>query len=921
MLKKLLILLGTTSIMAASVTVVGFSFANKTLASIEAKVRNYINISSTVARGAIVGQKKDARDGNGAGIALSYAGSYMNGQKLGDVVDGDLGNLKDIKVSQLLSTMFNEVNVAKNPYTVANWGSFNNHVDPDVGLNLEKDGEKIDVNKGITGKSSFADTFGLITGVLSMLLSIDFDGGANAPLIESLLSTSLVSGPIKGMMGDETVGSSILEKLDPIIKGGLTGKTLFQQLKDAMSEDDLTNPETLKFGEVFVIRTKQFWQGLAEILFSGTKTFGPDQEKAKTEYDNWMTYVANKGAEAIFGTEDKINVAFNWMTIDGITKIIRYLRTLLVYVQEFQKLADKLPIDKIIDHNHLFSIDIDQTNGKVAANIWKEGLYINPSDVINNGSNQIKASSGYVRWTKTGNTYAQVINFQQVVGLLQNLLSYDKEDSKGFAMERVLFSTLFGNTLDKYKKKIGSAKTPFWDLIANPLLTELVKSLLGNYSWAWPILKGILDWDNTLYSIPMMLGSNFGFYDKVNTYTSTGSIKELIDKLFIDIPFGIGKPIALVLNLVFKDDPDKQKKAETLIENFKNEVDEDSKEELAKQKFGNIFKQLFDGNLIDQIAPIIEGIAGITIPKGLNIKKILSTPIDVILKKLGLNIFDDANFLYGLKEKTLTDLIDAVASEFEVVRNRRMLESQTYLLSLGTVNTLLDSLTTKVKFDGFKTDVTKNKFIIDNLNTHDWDIISGAMIGLAYGVGDVSKEVTVTLKPINAEPIKYQGKTIDGASIPTWILGVQKIEGKGMLNFREGSILDGLQKFYGHNSTENQIIKNGNKKSITKTVSAITYLSGWIANTSLVQYVEKNIAPYFKKELWTTQLIDYEGMDSPTLKGLIEYYLKYKNPDNGKITKYKVTLIKDAWESQASIQHNWTTNTPHWIISSIVRED
>ncbi|AVP49174.1 MOLPALP family lipoprotein [Williamsoniiplasma luminosum] len=917
MLKKLLILLGTTSIMAASVTVVGFSFANKTLASIEAKVRNYINISSTVARGAIVGQKKDAIDGNGAGIALSYASSYMNGQKLGDVVEGDLGNLKDIKVSQLLSSMFNDVNVVKKPYTVANWASFNHDVEPNVGLNLEMDdkGKTIDVNKGITGKSSFADTFGLITGVLSMLLSIDFDGGANAPLIESLLSTSLVSGPIKGMMGDKTPGSSILEKLDPIIKGGLTDKTLFEQLKDAMSEDDLKNPETLKFGEVFEIRTKQFWQGLAEILFSGTKTF-LNPETAKTEYNNWMKYVADKGAEAIFGTKDKINVTFNWMTIDGIAKIIRYLRTLLVYVQEFQKLADKLPIDKIIDHNHLFSIDIDQTNGKVAADIWKEGLYINPSDVINNGSNQINASSGYVRWTNKNGTYAQVINLQQVIGLLQNLLSYDEKDSKGYAMERVLFSTLFGNTLDKNKNKIQDAKTPFWDLIANPLLTELVKSLLGDLSWAWPILEGVLDWNNTLYSIPMMIGSNFGFHDKVNP--STGSIKELLDKLFIDIPF-VGKPIKKILSLVFKD-PDKQAKAETLIENFKNEVDEDSKPEITNKKFGNIFKQLFDGNLIDQITPIIEGIAGITMPKGLNIKKILSTPIDVILKKLGLNIFDDANFLYGLKEKTLTDLIDAVASEFEVVRNRRMLESQTYLLSLGTVNTLLDSLTTKVKFSGFNTEAIKNTWIKSKLDKHeDWDIISGAMIGLAYGIGEEAKDYKVTLN-LKGESIEYKGKSIDGASIPTWILGVQKNK-ENMLNFREGSILDGLQKFYGHNSKENPIIKNGNKKSITKTVSAITYLSGWIANTSLVQYVEKNIAPYFKKELWTTQLIDYEGMDSPTLKGLIEYYLKYKNPDNGKITKYKVTLIKDAWESQTSIQHNWTTKTPHWIISSIVRED
>ncbi|PPE05205.1 MOLPALP family lipoprotein [Williamsoniiplasma lucivorax] len=889
MIKKLLPIFGTLSIVAASTSIVGFSFSNKVKSSIEAKIRNYINISSLIARGAIIGQKKDAPDGNGQGVALTYGSRYMNDQKMGNLINGELGNAKDMKVSQLVSSMFSVDNVFSNPYTVANWGSFNNGVTTG-GLDLEMKNNKIDKNKGLTGESQFAKTFGLISGVFSMLFATDFSAETIAPLLEQLLPTSLVANTVKNMIA--TQDATLLEVLDPIINGKLTEKTLFAQIQSIINEDDLHTLEKpiteFTFKDVFDQRINDFWKGLAEILFSGTDLPG----ETPKSYKEWLKGItdaktATKGFEGI-------SIAFNDVLIDGVAKVLKYLRTLLIYMQEFQRDAELIG-SQGIDHQHLFKHD--ETNGQTAIRI-RGSKYINPNDVITNEVNKANDENKIIRWTKTGNKYSQVINLQQIFGLLQNLLSFDENDPNGYALQRVLFTTLFGNALDRDNKI--QAETPIWDKIVDPLIRSVIPSV-GVFD---PVIKGILD--KALYSIPMMIGSDFGFYDEKDQGMTIQTLLGILNPL-----------LGFILAKIFPGEINKEKrdKITKVFREFKTEVDEDSKN---PQKFNHIFSSLFKGNLIDELTPLIESFIGGTfkIPPGLNIKKLLTMKMGDLLSMFGLNIWDSANMLYGLKEKSLSDIIDTVANEFEVVRNRTMIQSQSYLLNLGTLDTIFNALNAKVVFTFKDRNQIQNVWLktqIELIPKKEWDIVSALLIGLAWGEKHNAESIEKVIIKASSE-ISWNKDT---TSLPSFLLGIENNKTTGIFTFRKNSLLDGVQQLYGHNIVENPIIEKGNKKTIASIVNNLTTLSTWILDDSLPKYVQERIAPYFNKDLWTTELIDYSGVASQTEPGVIKYYLKYTNPNTHKETKYEVGLLKGVFQ----VDGQWTTETPNWVINTIIRKD
>jgi MOLPALP family lipoprotein len=249
-MKKLLSFVGALTITASSVTVVAFEYANLVKSSIEAKIRNYINISSLLARGTILSQKSVGDQGqstDGQDFSLEYVSKYLYGKEITDFFnDSSFQGISDQTVRSLLGSMFNLSSAHDAVYTVKSNSDFQS----DLALHD-------DITVGKKGEEPIMNTMSLLTAATSILFGNDFSATSSANFLETLLSAGESS--ILGMFTGGTIKS-----IQDFLFDKNHNQSLFNKISTALSEEDLINqfPDrqitSLTFQEVFNFRQIEF---------------------------------------------------------------------------------------------------------------------------------------------------------------------------------------------------------------------------------------------------------------------------------------------------------------------------------------------------------------------------------------------------------------------------------------------------------------------------------------------------------------------------------------------------------------------------------------------------------------------------------------------------------------------------------------
>lgn len=857
-MKKLLSLLGSISILGSSLTVVGFSYANLVKSSIEAKIKNYVNISSLLARGTILSQKSSFTNGDnppettdGQDFSLRYASQYLYGQKMSTFFNHTQFPNGNVNVLTYFGSMFNLPTTSGYVYTARENPDFelNSHT-----LHLQAD--------DTTGKSGSDDTIGTLATISAgavALLEKGFNPKTTGPLIENLAAAG--EGPILQMMENGT-----FQTIHDILSD-----SLFEKLSASLNETDLETKfgdlSKVTYADAFDFRQIRFWQGLAEILFSGTYADNPDKiteimnnvEKATT---------SKKMAEAAIPSDSDIGVEANKFLIDGIVRILPYLRTLFNYMQSFSEI--NLPINQITGYNYLF--DSEKTNGVFMTEHLNTN-YLNLNNVIEDA----EPNSGIVQWVKNNNSYHQVLNLQDLIHFFQELFNVDLiNDPNGYHNIRVL-SILLELPLKDNGNDKADVGNPVFDNILEPLLVQLLPKLV-------PSLPGIVASliPQFLPPIRAVLTHNHNFWDPV---PGAAIFKSVIDILNTLAPLGNSFVPGLG----------------TALGQIRDDAVEEQKAPKEKQTvYGQPYKSLFSGDLLPRVLKILiknevardvlEPLLGIF----KNLATIFTADLAKVLAAFGLDITTLPIFLYGIKGQSLTDIMDTFADKFNVKINNSLKNNQEFLFNLGAIERIISSLeqTADLQFkDGVEIpepvkEVLKD-FPIEDNTLKGVNLIDGVLVTFAYS--DLLEDVNLT----NGDRWKNYNDRIKKY---TFLLGTRVEKGLSEFKFADKSLFAGLAQIYNYDSEtaeEPEIIQTKNATTINTLISGLAELVNWFTTTSIPNYIADIFDPYFDSKNWRTSLIKARYLDDLYQTATINYHLYYKVPGTKETHRYEVTISRD----------------------------
>lgn len=882
-MRKLLAVLGTVSIISSSMAITSCATVGGIQALIIKKVGNYINISSLLARGTILSQVNNGQQESvdGRGFSLDYATQYLQEKKITDFFgEKDYKFTKDDSVLSFFGSMYGNTS-ATDRVTVKKFSDFTTN------LNLADD-----VNQGRTGAAPFLNTYNLITGIVSLIFGSDFSAISSGTLLENLLSS--FDDKIGSMIGLDTI-KSILNFIRIKDNEDKPGEWIFKSLSSLLDEKDLLADSDkeltdFSFDEVFQKRKVLFARGIIELLFSGNEAFlkKTDKEKWKAiENGEWTKLIArsiaNKSPE-----EEKINVAINALFFEGLAKVLKYLRTVFFFVQSIEISDDTnveniLDISQISDPYYLFSNKVDNSRY-----IYKklEAKYVNPKTVLVESEERPKI----VQWIKNkkDNSLAQTINIQSIIAIFQNLFSVDLiKDPNGYAMQRILAILLVVPLSEQSKDDKGN---PVGDLILDDLVKELLVALTGES------LVGLVS--RSIFSgLRTTLVSSWPLWKDPESGLSFLSL------------------LAMIRTLILKDNPEAQKvieKLENEIKEEKKRVDNDKNKEFNSM-YGNPFRFLFSGKLLPKIFEAINSI--VAIPQKVqnifqSLSGFLTTKIDNIIKAFDLDLGNYEMYLFALKTESLTTTFNSIAREFEIRHYQSIDQMQKYLVNLGVVQSVLDTLNTNVAIKFTNNQIPKE--FVDDFYWFDKENFQTNIIN-ALLISGLSFNSIESLK-IN-EDIWIQNKT--NVSYLTFLLGHSRND-KNVIYFRENSLFGKLEQFYGHwvNGAVNpwpEKVNEINRDSIRKVISESILLGNWFKNRSLKEYIAYYFEPYFNSKRWSMQMISYDNIQDTSKEAKIIYKLIYKNIENKTISTYQVVIKR---EKQDRDNNDWF-DLGKWKIGSI----
>lgn len=866
-MKKLLATLGALSIVSSTTSVVSCEYANLVKSSIENKIRNYIATSSLLARATVLSQKADHQAEGGEGLSLKASSQFLYNRNIREYFTrSELPTDSDSNtVRQMLGTMFSFGSGNSDVYTVKNVPSF------ETNLALEDS-----VDTGRQSQDSFANTFGIITGLASLLLGNNFSDTQASFLANALNAiTGLVGNAVTANDG-QLIGQILdfvrLRDADESIPAG---DYIFKTFQDSLKEDDLPNIENLTFNDVFKIRYVDFWTGLAQILYSGT---------AKPNNENWTDFITNiKNQNSTPGANNAENVAnaalfsknfdvkFNARLLNGIADVLRFLRTIFVFfhhVNENSILVSDL--DPNSDYNHTFQKNM--TNGRFIDEMLNDN-YMNQEQVAINNKPSI------CQWVEINGTYYQVLNLQSLFGFVQNFLSFDPNDPHGYAFQRIL-SVIFTIPLKNDNTQDTTVMTLFFDGVIDPLAKKLVDLFVDDFLTKAAILaflpRVFLILRNTLGSSTAAWEAGEGTTESLQGFLTFLSTNPLV-------PANIKAIASEILKSINDEQDDVNKNSLPLFE----------------QNWGNPIWGIYGNELLGEILPIIldliiqsdnkeEEINKIT-ELFENLTKILTTKLSVILETFGLDISTLPIYLYGLWDLTITDIINTIANEFEVKRNGKIEDQQRFLLNNYSLADLFGSLDNNVQISfnsGSAGETMANKFgLIDssgNINT-----VFATLLAFGYDA-DIVNIMTGSDQWIDQHGLVKSG----------FILGIRQQPGNNgpTYSFAKNSVLWTLAALYGNDVSDifpASDVALMNRPTMQRIIKSLNDLSTWFNTVSIPLYVNTFFTPFFRRENWRTQLLKSSNIEDLRKEAEIIYKMRYYQPNTKRVLDYEVTLKRD----------------------------
>ncbi|ATZ16391.1 MOLPALP family lipoprotein [Entomoplasma freundtii] len=886
-MKKLLSILGALSVVASTASVTSCEYSKLVKSSLENKVRNYIAISSLLARSAVLSQRSDQKAMGGEGLSLKASSQYLYGQSIknyfteSELPTGGANNT----VREMLGSMFNFGSSNSDVYTVKS----GREGDPfESNLALEDN-----VDTGRQSQDSIIKTLGPISGVVSLLFGNNFSAEMQASAINNTLGAVL-----------DVVGNAVTEN-----DGALIGKVLnfirlkdageefpqgdyiFKTFSDSLKEDDLPNIESMTFNDVFAVRYINAWTGLGQILYSGV-----DKPNGKT----WTEYLDNikaqnskpdgRNAEAvanatIYSKDFKdFKVVFNSRLINGIIDILKFLRTLTVffnYVDENSRAVNSIKANE--DYNNLFSTT--ETNGIFLAKALKVN-YLNPSQVIKEG----QESASITQWVQlSDNSYYQTFNLQGFLRYIQNIFSFDPQDPHGYAFARILSLIFSAPTKDDGKSQDTTVMTLPFDGLIEPLLTKLLTLIPG-----FPDIPSFII-GYALATFRTTLGNSTPAWD--SGPAAVFSLRQLLNTA---AGFLKGNPSIqnLLYQLVNLMDVEKKENKPLFESNWGNPI----WGIYGNQLIPIVLKALVDNNVANISKDLMNNLENLT--------KLLTTKIGDLLKGFGLDISTLPMFLYGIKGLTITDLINTVATEFDVQRNARISQQQRYLLNNYSFSQLFGSLNQNATLT-YTNGTIPEPVTKYGLNSPDgMNVVMATLIGFGYrnNIQDVI---------IGTDKLSDQKNLVVA---PLFTLGIRAFLSKDnqpVYTFAQTSVFGSLAAVYGNDTDLPDKIALINRPTMQIIIQEAVKLVNWFDKVSVPLYVDTFFKPYFAKENWKTSVIRFNNLEEMYSEAEIVYELYYRQPDTKKSLVYEVTLKRTA--ANGGSDGTWDT-LGTWYIQKIDRK-
>ncbi|AQU77567.1 MOLPALP family lipoprotein [Mycoplasma capricolum] len=564
-----------------------------------------------------------------------------------------------------------------------------------------------------------------------------------------------------------------------------------------------------------------------------------------------LEFSSQKLWDQILPKDNKQDLKIDWSKL--IKPLIDLLKAFSIYQNLIEQKSDKTLNYSTMQPLYLFSKE--KTNSEFLYEILQTDLQTIYKDKT---EEQIKQE-------------INSIDLKKIITSLKNSLVFEKEDKYGYKFQKFIVMLLGSSSEVEQKNNITNnfLISPFYkwyeqknnkELLKKIIIEKLNKiekikpfaSIISNYV---PILFEII---KAFHQDLVEQGVNNKLKTELNKYLSLAKV--ILPSLGVDkkvIEFLDSKALKDFLNNCFLAlyNQDFLKEVFILINQLSD-------------------KQVFNNQIIDNISTFYN-------LTSLKLDKFLDYLLSLIKKPInGKNSFDEFQFLYGLKDLSISQII----KNLENFYNK---DDLSYIFNLDNFKNLLDVIFNKNITSSFK----YNKEQLETKNA-----LSTILTLLALNPNKVENlKINITSdnnKISDSVNKQIQEKQYGLASVI--LLGYNNDKKA----FYENSILDNVSNLFGH--SQKDLNKEASKNAINVLIKSYLELINWFQNTSIKKYAKDNFDVYLDQNNWTIELIDQKGnIDNLNETLTINYMLKFKNLNNNKQNwTYKVSLIRTSNSNQ-----------------------
>ncbi|QIN47948.1 MOLPALP family lipoprotein [Mycoplasma capricolum] len=592
---------------------------------------------------------------------------------------------------------------------------------------------------------------------------------------------------------------------------------------------------------------------IANSLFSQPDWFtnSNNNNLAQKTLKEILEFSSQKLWDQILPKDNKQDLKIDWSKL--IKPLIDLLKAFSIYQNLIEQKSDKTLNYSTMQPLYLFSKE--KTNSEFLYEILQTDLQTIYKDKT---EEQIKQE-------------INSIDLKKIITSLKNSLVFEKEDKYGYKFQKFIVMLLGSSSEVEQKNNITNnfLISPFYkwyeqknnkELLKKIIIEKLNKiekikpfaSIISNYV---PILFEII---KAFHQDLVEQGVNNKLKTELNKYLSLAKV--ILPSLGVDkkvIEFLDSKALKDFLNNCFLAlyNQDFLKEVFILINQLSD-------------------KQVFNNQIIDNISTFYN-------LTSLKLDKFLDYLLSLIKKPInGKNSFDEFQFLYGLKDLSISQII----KNLENFYNK---DDLSYIFNLDNFKNLLDVIFNKNITSSFK----YNKEQLETKNA-----LSTILTLLALNPNKVENlKINITSdnnKISDSVNKQIQEKQYGLASVI--LLGYNNDKKA----FYENSILDNVSNLFGH--SQKDLNKEASKNAINVLIKSYLELINWFQNTSIKKYAKDNFDVYLDQNNWTIELIDQKGnIDNLNETLTINYMLKFKNLNNNKQNwTYKVSLIRTSNSNQ-----------------------